>query len=358
MKTGFTGTFVISWSQTEVDGQWAAPRQSLRVGASWTWTGDPVRVDGPNGVLRLGVAEGESDLRERAAEMVRNLVKAVEVDRGASASPLAPPPPDSSFNVTDGHSTWTVMLVETGPGRAPLCVFSGGTPPRHADLWVISHNVDRDKRDNTKDKPGGVICFTPGTKILTDQGPRAVETLTEGSRIQTKDNGCETIQWMGKRRISGARLFAMPHLAPVRLLEGALDKDVPDAGLLVSPDHRVIWKGAKARALFNADEVLVTARDIVNDQTIIVDRTVREVTYIHLLLEEHQVVFANGVETESFHPASASLDSLGDEERTRLFHLLPSLRRDPRSYGDYARRVLSENEAALLSHEDRRWAAI
>ncbi|MDG1802079.1 MAG: hemolysin-type calcium-binding protein, partial [Paracoccaceae bacterium] len=47
METGFEGAFVISWSQTELDGLWAAPISSLRTGAVWRWTGEAVRVDGP-----------------------------------------------------------------------------------------------------------------------------------------------------------------------------------------------------------------------------------------------------------------------------------------------------------------------
>ena len=53
MKTGFLGTFVISWSQTEIDGLEAAPVHSLKVGAAWAWRGDAIRVDGPNDILRL-----------------------------------------------------------------------------------------------------------------------------------------------------------------------------------------------------------------------------------------------------------------------------------------------------------------
>ena len=53
MGTGYRGTFVISWSQTEVDGLQAAPRDSLVVGAGWTWHGEAVQVDGPSDVLRL-----------------------------------------------------------------------------------------------------------------------------------------------------------------------------------------------------------------------------------------------------------------------------------------------------------------
>ena len=47
METGFNGTFVISWSQTEVDGIPGASVTSLGVGSNWRWTGTPLRVDGP-----------------------------------------------------------------------------------------------------------------------------------------------------------------------------------------------------------------------------------------------------------------------------------------------------------------------
>ena len=67
MKTGFKGTFVISWSQTEIDGLDAAPVHSLKVGAAWAWRGDAIRVDGPNDVLRLDQADGAENLRKRAA---------------------------------------------------------------------------------------------------------------------------------------------------------------------------------------------------------------------------------------------------------------------------------------------------
>lgn len=66
MKTGFLGTFVISWAQCEIDGFWSAPRDAFRVGATWAWTGDAVRVDGPNSVLPLGIAAGEADIQKKS----------------------------------------------------------------------------------------------------------------------------------------------------------------------------------------------------------------------------------------------------------------------------------------------------
>ena len=81
MKTGFSGTFVISWTQTEVDGLEAAPVQSLNVGAAWSWRGDVVRVDGPGELLRLERADGDMTNRKRAARMVRRLVGAAITHR-------------------------------------------------------------------------------------------------------------------------------------------------------------------------------------------------------------------------------------------------------------------------------------
>ena len=72
MKTGSLGTFVISWSQTEVDGLKAPPLDVLAVGTTWRWSGAAVRVDGPQGLLLLEGAEGAADIRKRAARMGRN----------------------------------------------------------------------------------------------------------------------------------------------------------------------------------------------------------------------------------------------------------------------------------------------
>lgn len=353
MKTGFKGTFVISWSQTEIDGLWSAPVETLRVGATWAWTGETVRVDGPNSVLPLGEATGQADLRKRAALSVRRILKRAEVVQPQQEpdDALMTPMFEKSFNVTDGRKAWTVTIIEAGRGRPPLLMFYGDFPPRHVDLWVVSQDMEIKKQSDASDQAGGVICFTPGTKIQTEAGPQLVEELREGVRIQTKDNGLQEILWVGKRRITGARLLAMPHYTPIRLRRGALGEDVPDDGLLVSPDHRMILKGPQARALFNSEEVLVTAKDLVNGKSIYVDRSVRQLSYIHMMLPNHEVVFANGVETESFHPASAALGSVLGEEQERLYQQMPELRDNPQQYGEYARRVLSESEAAILRHD-------
>lgn len=354
MGTGFRGTFVISWSQTEIDGLDAAPVQALSVGAAWAWRGDAVRVDGPSDVLRLDEADGTENLRKRAARMVHRLVGAALErdpagriwDKWDESSPLM----DNSFVVTDGGKSYSVTLIEVGGGSQPLLMFLNEMPPRNCDLWIVHHTLGTARAGDTGPQQSGVICFTPGTRIETESGARMIEDLREGDLVQTKDNGVQPLRWIGKRRMTGARLFAMPKLRPIRIASGALGIDRPDADLLVSPEHRMLIKGAAAQNLFNTSEVLVAAKDLINGKTITVDTQVREITYIHVLLDQHQIVWANGLETESFHPASAALATLDDADRMRLLAAYPELEYDPHTYGSFARRTLSPSEAAILNH--------
>ena len=349
MLTGFRGTFVIAWAQIEVDGQRAADPSEVRAGVAFSWSGEAQRVDGPPGLLELDDDASLADLRRRAVGRgsVRLCLGGGPLQPGIDQSDggmLS----DRGFVVSDGRRSWILTVISAGRAGSPLVMFAGDLPPRETELWVVKGLSDAAVLQ--PETTGGVVCFTPGTMILTETGPRPVESLVHGDRVQTKDNGPAEVIWIGQRRLTGARLHAMPHLAPVRLRGGALDKGVPDAGLLVSPDHRLVLRGARARDLFNADEVLVTARDLVNDGSITFDRSRREVTYIHLLLPQHEIVFANAVETESFHPDDAALASLDDGQLTDLLRHLPQALTAPMAYGPYSRRVLTSGEAAVLMH--------
>lgn len=352
MKTGFQGTFVISWSQTKLDGMGAVALQSLDVGTAWSWNGDAIRVDGPADLLRLDEADGEANLRRRAARMVRKLVGAAMAETtDISSIEVEHPIRDSSFVVTDGAQSYTITVIDVEGGKPPLLMFLDELPPKDADLWVVHHTIDSLAYPTASPSAGGVICFTPGTLIDTPFGRRRVEDLREGDKLHTRDSGEQEIQWIGKRKMTGARLFAMPELRPVRIRTGAFSVDRPDQEFLVSPNHRMLVQGAVAQDLFNTDEVLVAAKDLVNGATITFDTQVKQVTYIHLMMPSHQIVTANGVQTESFHPASTALSTIPDEDRARLLMSHGDLESDPHSYGGYARRILSGSEAAILAHQ-------
>ena len=357
MNTGSLGTFVISWSQTEIDGVHSAPLSLLNVGATWRYSGPIVRVDRPGTVLMLHGAEGAADMRKRAARTVRRLVGAAIAGRMSDAQEQAEDAylaePEQSFIVTDGLQSYSLTLIPVPDTGTKLLMVLGAMPPSDQDLWVVRSALDVTHSGAGAEVSGGVICFTPDTMIATETGPRAIAELNVGDRILTRDNGPQEILWRGHRRMTGARLHVMPHLRPIRFASGALGFGRPDRELLVSPQHRMLIKGQAALALFNTPEVLVAAQDLVNDRTITVDHSVREVTYVHILLERHNIVWANGLETESFHPSNTALDTVAEDQRAGLLDILPEIAENPHAYGDYARRNVSAAEAVILRHEMR-----
>lgn len=356
MKTGSYGTFVISWAQTELDGVRAAPVEALLVGSHWRWSGEALRVDRATDLLVLRNPESEAEIHRRAARSVRRLLGAAiarepepgREDADADDDAL----PEEGFSVTDGQRLYMVTVITDPATAARLLIFATEVPPADTDLWVVDSSVETGRATlrGAAGRPG-VICFTPGTRLLTPEGPRPIEDLAPGDRISTRDDGPQEILWVGSRRMSGARLYAMPHLRPIRIREGALGEGRPEGDLLVSPQHRLLVRGAAARALFNLPEVLVAAEDLVDGRGVHVDHALTEVSYVHILLERHQIVWANGVEAESFHPGNTTLEMLDPGQRAALVELFPELAEDPARYGDFARRNLSRAEAAILRHE-------
>ncbi|MDB6454515.1 Hint domain-containing protein [Falsirhodobacter sp. 20TX0035] len=186
-----------------------------------------------------------------------------------------------------------------------------------------------------------IICFTSGAMIRTLGGLRAIETLAPGDMVVTRDNGLQPIRWIGRTTVGGTGAFA-----PIRIRPGAL----PDltADLLVSPQHRMLIEGHRAELLFGEREVLASARHMVDGKHVTVEETGR-VTYIHMLFDRHEVVYANGAATESYHPASYGLGGLSEEARAELFAIFPELRATPEAYGRTARRALKVFETRALA---------
>lgn len=216
----------------------------------------------------------------------------------------------------------TLTMVDQGGGE-----FSGTIQMLDGTLVTFS-NID------------SVICFTPGTEILTDTGPRPVQDLRRGDLLVTRDDGLQPLRWIGARRIA-----AFGQVAPVRIAPGVLPGCTRP--LLVSPQHRLLYQGYRAELMFGANEVLVSARHLLNG-TDVVQVPGGEVTYIHLLMDRHQVIYANGAATESFHPGPTGLASLSAAAREDLFRSLPDLRAHPESYGATARRCLKQHETVSL----------
>ena len=193
-----------------------------------------------------------------------------------------------------------------------------------------------------------IPCFTPGTLIATPQGERKVEDLEIGDRVITRDNGLQEIRWVGRRDLEGRERLQAQQLKPVLIRAGALGRGLPERDLLVSPNHRVLINNEKSALYFEDREVLVAAKHLTGLEGVDAVDT-DEVSYIHFMFDQHEVVLSNGSWTESFQPGEQTLGDMGDDQREEIFMLFPELR-DAEGINAYqaARRSLKKHEARLL----------
>jgi glycosyltransferase involved in cell wall biosynthesis len=131
-------------------------------------------------------------------------------------------------------------------------------------------------------------CFLAGTLILTDKGEVPVERLEIGDHVITRAGAAAPIKWLGRRR------YRQPFppgadIIPVLICKNALGPGLPKRDLIVSPLH----------AMF-LDDVLVPAGRLLNGRSIRALPEVTEISYIHIELARHDVIFAEGAATETF----------------------------------------------------------
>jgi len=185
-----------------------------------------------------------------------------------------------------------------------------------------------------------IPCFAAGTHIRTTRGEVRVEDLEPGDLIETRDHGPQPLRWIGRRKVAATGRFA-----PVVIERGTLGLHET---LVLSPQHRVVIRHHMAELLFGEDEVLVAAKDLVNECSIHI-REGGEVEYFHLLFDDHQMIWSEGLLTESFQPGPQTLPGFDDAVQAELFALFPQL--DPatgQGYSAAARPALRSFEARAL----------
>ena len=201
---------------------------------------------------------------------------------------------------------------------------------------------------NPKVEKPVIACFTPGTKIATLRGETEVENLVAGVKVVTRDNGIQTIRWIGRKKVDWRIMTANPHLKPVLVRRGSLGNDLPERDLMVSPNHRVLVANDRTALQFNDTEVLVAAKHLVGGLSV---RSIDSMgtTYVHFMFDRHEVVLSDGIWTESFQPTDTSLKGFGNSQRAEIFEIFPDLKTtEGRAAFGSSRKTLTKAEASIL----------
>ncbi|WP_417604557.1 Hint domain-containing protein [Primorskyibacter flagellatus] len=178
------------------------------------------------------------------------------------------------------------------------------------------------------DEPPYVACFTIGTMIATPGGLRAIEGLVPGDLVLTRDNGSQPLRWIGASKLDMIDLRLHENLRPIRIKANALGDNIPIEDLVVSPQHRVLVRSIIAERMFGIPEVLVAAKQLLHLDGVDIEESLTDVTYVHILLDRHEVVLANGAFAETLYLGPMALQAVGPAALAEMKMLFPKLLED------------------------------
>lgn len=210
---------------------------------------------------------------------------------GAAAGPGNPVHFDSCLTLMapDGTTIEALVLVEVEQAAAAAVFLLplGPLLPRTGYRLV---GIDR-QTATSRFAQTACVSFTRGTHIaLANGAQRAVEDLAIGDLVLTRDDGPQPVRWIGQQTIRATGAFA-----PVLIRKGTLNNE---NDLVLSPDHRIFVYQRQDRIGAGRPELLVRVRHLVNG-TSVVQLDGGFVDYFQLLFDDHQIIFAEGIATES-----------------------------------------------------------
>lgn len=325
--------------------------------------------------LTIPVSPGTNSIRIGIADVGDNSYDSSLLIAGDSAQTALVAVDDETNLFQGGSKTIDILGNDVGSGSlsisklndevptigVPIPLNTGQTITLNADGTITvtsdgdleNFNFTYEVSDGTNDDVGfvkvtTVPCFVEGTLIETAFGPQRVESLQPDDLIKTRDHGYQPLRWIGMREVPAEGKFA-----PIRVSKNTFGSHDT---LLVSPEHRILIEDAMAELLFGEAEVLVAAKNLVNDTTV---RPVPGgmVTYIHLMFDEHQVIYSQGLATESFLPGPQTTCSFEEDTIREISTLFPELDLESGSgYSQSARRTLRRYEADLWRAKAQRAA--
>ncbi|GAB5448582.1 Hint domain-containing protein [Gymnodinialimonas sp.] len=191
------------------------------------------------------------------------------------------------------------------------------------------------------------VCFTGDTLIETPTGPRVIDRLKPGDLVLTAEGHAQPIKWIGQRHLDARALARNPHLRPVVIAPGTFGPGVPSRAVRVSPQHRLALATGASGIALGASAVLVAACHLTPRAGVSVDARARQVSYIHILLEDHGLVCAAGLWSETLFLGDTTLGDLSDAAHNEIAGLFPDLTRDGSALGRTCLPVASRHEARV-----------
>ena len=193
-----------------------------------------------------------------------------------------------------------------------------------------------------------MVCFEASAMIKTDKGLVRADSIEEGDNVWTRDGGYQKVRWVNSSIVSKERQLDDEKLRPVVFKKDSVRKGLPTQDLKVSPNHRMLLEGWSLELATGHDHALAPAKHLVNGETVVVGEA-EDIEYVHFIFDQHEIVEANGVLSESFYPGKMALNAVEKESKEELLKIFPELKNiEDGSSWDFAATVISSKEFAAI----------
>ena len=160
-------------------------------------------------------------------------------------------------------------------------------------------------------------CFGAGARVTMGDGSLCtVEKLQAGMEVRTRDHGPQALRWIGQ-----VTLRAHGPFAPVTFASGTLGNL---GALTLGPLQRIFLYQRGQRRLGSRAEVLIQAQSLVDGRKVL-QREGGFVTYYHLVFDDHQIIYVEGIPVESMLVSRATVARLPEVLAKDLSERFPHL---------------------------------
>lgn len=169
-------------------------------------------------------------------------------------------------------------------------------------------------------------AFSHGAIISTAEGPVAVEDLVPGMEVETATGEHATLRWIGSiTLIPGAQAATNEPSHLYRVTADAFGPDKPSMGVTFGPGARLMNRTPAIRHALGSEAALTPISALVDGAQVIQMNPVSPVRVYHLAFDTHQIILANGMEVESYHPGPDAHYSMSNEMRAMFVALFPQV---------------------------------
>ena len=167
----------------------------------------------------------------------------------------------------------------------------------------------------------GFSAFARGTLIATEHGQVAIDDLSPGTRVKTVNNGYRRLRWIGSMtHVPNPRQQGNGGLTRISADSFGLGRPMPD--LLIGPGAKLFRTSPQDRCATGSP---TPANELADGDSVMQVSPISPVELYHIAFDAPQIIWANGMECETFHAETMISPQFGGEMRALFMSMFPYL---------------------------------